>query len=264
MASARTWAFPIAVATAIALVVPATIAASSERRPTAPSPIFTWTGFYVGANFGHAWGANSAIQLSSANLVDLTTQHLGEASARGASGNAVARLNGLFAGGQIGYNWQFAEQFIAGLEADIQGAGVDGGGGLFNVTAAKSLPLAFAVTSASVRRNLEFISMLRGRFGFAATPTLLLYVTGGVAYGRARTRVELEQSLTPSNFDDVASEGERYRNLTGFAVGGGIEVALGINVSAKMEYLYYNLGVLLAQFSRAVLSRSHRGRNPLG
>lgn len=244
MASARTGAFPIAVATAIVLVVPAAIAASSERRHPAPSPIFTWTGFYVGANFGHAWGANSAIQLSATNLVDLTPHHFGEASARGASGSAVARLNGLFAGGQIGYNWQFAEQFIAGIEADIQGTGVDGGGGFTNVTAANSLPPAFAVTSASVRRNLEFISTLRGRFGFAATPTLMLYATGGVAYGRARTRVELEQSLTPSNFDDVASEGERYRNMTGFAVGGGIEMALGINVSAKMEYLYYNLGAL--------------------
>jgi opacity protein-like surface antigen len=216
-------------------------ARGAEATQEAPSPVFTWTGLYAGANFGHAWGANSAIRLHSTNLIDLTAAGFGRASAIGASGVADARLNGLLAGGQIGYNWQFAEQFVAGVEADIQGAGVDGGGGLAAVTAARLAP-ASAVTSASLRRNLEFIATLRGRLGYAATPTLLLYATGGVAHGRARAGMELEQSLTPSDLDDAAIAGERYRNLTGFAVGGGLEAALDDNVSAKLEYLYYHLG----------------------
>jgi opacity protein-like surface antigen len=216
---------------------------ATESRPSAPPPVFTWTGLYAGANFGHAWGSNSAIRLRSSSLVDLTAVGFGPASAIGASGVAKARLNGIFAGGQIGYNWQFAERFVVGVEADIQGAGVDGGGGLANVTAARVAP-ASAVTSALLRRNLEFIATLRGRFGYAVTPMLLLYATGGVAHGRARVGIELEQSLAPSDFDDAGIEGERYRNLTGFAVGGGLEAALGTNVSAKLEYLYYDLGTL--------------------
>lgn len=215
-----------------------------EAAQKAPSPVFTWTGLYAGGNFGHAWGANRAIRLGSANLLDLTAIGFGAASAAGASGVADARLTGLFAGGQIGYNWQFAEQFVLGVEADIQGAGADGGGGLANGTAARLAPPAFAVTGASLRRNLEFIATLRGRLGYAATPTLLLYATGGVAHGRARAGIELEQSLTPSALDDAEIDCERYRNLTGFAIGGGLEAALGPNVSAKLEYLFYDLGTL--------------------
>ena len=241
--------FRIAATTAIALalaVAPVLGAHPGAKKspPSAPPPVFTWTGLYAGANFGHAWGANGSLAALSTNLLDLTGAGFGAASALGASGVAGTRLNGLFAGGQIGYNWQFAEQFVVGVEADIQGAGVDGGGGLANVTTARLAPPAWAVTGASLQRNLEYIATLRGRLGYAATPTLLLYATGGVAHGRARAGIELEQSLTPSDFDDAAIEGERYRNLTGFAVGGGLEAALGTNVSAKFEYLYYNLGTL--------------------
>ncbi|WP_158497284.1 carbohydrate porin [Methylocystis sp. ATCC 49242] len=210
----------------------------------APPSVFTWTGLYAGANFGHAWASKNAIGLRSTNLVDLTTIGFGPASALSASGVADARLNGLFAGGQVGYNWQFAKQFVVGVEADIQGASVDGGGGLANVAAARLAPPAWAVTSASLRRNLEYIATLRGRFGYAATPTLLLYATGGIAHGRARAGIELEQSLTSSDFDDAEVEGEHYGNLMGFVIGGGLEAAFGRHVSGKLEYLYYDLGTL--------------------
>lgn len=239
----------MAAATAIALALSAAPASGDgldarKNGPSAPPPVFTWTGLYAGANFGHAWGANRSIGLLTANLVDLTPAGFGPAAAAGASGTAGARLAGMFAGGQIGYNWQFAESFVLGVEADIQGAGIDGGGGLANVTAARPAPPAAATTGAALRRNLEYFATLRARFGYAATPTLLLYATGGVAFGRARAGLALEQSLTPSDFDDAEIAGERYRNLTGFAVGGGLEAALGTNVSAKLEYLYYNLGTL--------------------
>jgi outer membrane immunogenic protein len=110
-------------ALAAAALAGARAALAAEDARKAPAPVFTWTGLYAGANFGHAWGGNRAIELGSANLLDLTAIGFGPASAAGASGVAHARLTGLFAGGQIGYNWQFAEQFVLGVEADIQGAG---------------------------------------------------------------------------------------------------------------------------------------------
>ena len=237
------------VLTFICLIFATTQTRGADALPqTAPSgspaPVFTWTGLYFGVNFGHAWQAQDAITLNSANLLDLTALGFGPASAAGASGNAPTRLNGLFAGGQIGYNWQFAERFVLGVESDLQGAGIDGGGGLANITAASFAPSAWSVTSALLNRNIEFLATLRGRLGFAATPTLLLYATGGAAYGRVRAGVELEQSLTPSAFDEATIEGERYRNLMGFTVGGGVEAALSTNVSVKLEYLYVNLGNL--------------------
>jgi opacity protein-like surface antigen len=235
-----------AATTAMALLladVPAA-RAGAAKAPPPPPPTFTWTGLYVGVNFGHAWGANRSISLDALNLLDLTGAGFGTASALGASGTAPARLDGLFAGGQLGYNWQFAEQFVAGFEADIQGAGLDGGGRLARVTPAPLAPPAAAVTGASLSRNLEYLATIRGRLGYAPAPAFLLYATGGVAYGGARARLELGQSLTPSPFGDAEIEGERYRNLTGFAVGGGLEAMLGTNVSAKLEYIYYDLGAL--------------------
>lgn len=222
---------------------------ATKGRPPAPPSVFTWTGLYVGVNFGHAWGANETISAASMNLFDATGAGFGPASALGASGSARARLHGLFAGGQIGYNWQFAERFVIGAEADLQGAGVDGGGGFGNVTPAGLAP-AWAVTGASLRRNLEYLATIRGRFGFAPTPATLLYATGGVAFGGAQAGVELGQSLTPSPYDDAGLEGDRYRNLTGFVVGGGVEAALGTNISAKLEYLYYSLGTLRLDSAR--------------
>ena len=70
----------------------------------------------------------------------LVNPHYGApASALGATGSVGTRLNGFFAGGQLGYNWQFSDRFVAGLEADLQGAGVRGGGSFTNLTPAANL-----------------------------------------------------------------------------------------------------------------------------
>lgn len=66
-------------------------------------PVFTWTGFYVGANAGYGWG----------NVNTNTFTSVGD-------------LDGFVGGGQIGYNYQMG-QFVLGLEADIQGADLSSG-----------------------------------------------------------------------------------------------------------------------------------------
>lgn len=206
---------------------------------SAPPPVFTWTGFYVGMNFGHAWTGSDPIAVASANLFDVTAGGFGPASALGASGVVRARLDDYYFGGQAGYNWQFTEKWVAGAEADIQGAGVRGGGGLANVTAA---PGGFAVTSATLRRSLEYFGTVRGRLGYAATPTILVYATGGLAYGGVNMTSAMAQSLTPTLLIADVAKGDHYENRVGWTIGGGAEMALGHNLSAKLEYLYYDLG----------------------
>ena len=212
----------------------------AQKAPPVPTPpVFTWTGFYVGMNFGHAWTGSDPIAVASANALDLTAGGFGQASGLGGSGVTRARLDDYYFGGQAGYNWQFAEKFVAGLEGDIQGAGVRGGGGLANVTAA---PGGFAVTSARLRRSLEHFGTVRGRFGYAVTPTILVYATGGLAYGGVNIISAMAQTLTPSTLFAKVAEGDRYENRLGWTIGGGAEMALGHNLSAKLEYLYYDLG----------------------
>ncbi|WP_353184340.1 outer membrane protein [Bosea sp. (in: a-proteobacteria)] len=69
-------------------------------------PVFTWTGFYVGANAGYGWG-----------------------NVNNSFGVSVGDLDGFVGGGQIGYNYQIG-QFVLGLEADIQGADLSSGNNL--------------------------------------------------------------------------------------------------------------------------------------
>src|SRR5262249_59128619 len=112
-------------------------------------------------------------------------------------------------GFQIGYNWQFSPLIVFGLEADIQGAAITSdrtaastgtatesfaGTSLFTKsvttpTSAEALQASFtnaAITSSgvnSITADLNWFGTVRGRLGYLITPNLLLYVTGGLAYG---------------------------------------------------------------------------------
>lgn len=102
-------------ASVAALGIVAAGAASAADLPSRKGPVeapiyvpaFTWTGFYVGANAGYAWGNVNADGI--ANIGD---------------------IDGFVGGGQVGYNYQMG-QFVLGLEADIQGADLSSGNNLF-------------------------------------------------------------------------------------------------------------------------------------
>lgn len=214
----------------------------SKKGPASAPPAFTWTGLYIGLNFGHTWTGSNPLGVTSANLYDAPATGFGAASALGASGVTSGRLDGFLSGGQAGYNWQFSEKFVAGLEADLQGAGVRGGGGFVN--GVSPVPGAFAVTSAALGRNLEYLGTVRGRLGYAVMPNLLVYATGGLAYGGANQTIALQQTLVPSVLFSRGLKGAQFDNLAGWTIGAGAEMALSRQLSAKLEYLYYDLGNL--------------------
>jgi opacity protein-like surface antigen len=223
------------------LIGPATGADPGAAKAPAPPPAFTWTGLYVGFNTGYTWTASDPITLSTINVYDKFAGGFGPASAAGASGVVNARLDGFFFGGQAGYNWQFAERLIVGLEADIQGAGVRGGGGQLSIYDA---PAGQVGTSFKLNRNLEFLGTARGRLGYAATPTLMAYVTGGLAYGGANLAAAMSQNLSPTTLLSDTVRRDHFDILTGWTVGAGAEMALTRNLSGRLEYLYYDLGQL--------------------
>lgn len=112
-------------------------------------PVFTWTGFYVGANAGYGWGNVNANGFTLTNTGD---------------------LDGFVGGGQVGYNYQIG-QFVVGLEADFQGADMSAGSNLFG---------------ASVKT--EYFGTVRARAG-VAFDRFLPYITGGWAYGNVKTSI---------------------------------------------------------------------------
>ena len=217
---------------------------SAKAPPVPPPAVFTWTGLYLGMDFGYTWSASPSITALSANLVDRSLLGWGAPSALSASGITSAKLDGFIAGGGLGYNWQFYDRLVAGVEADLQGAGVRGGGGLRNIVQDPGVLglSAFAVTGAKLNRNLEYLSTVRGRLGYAALPNLLVYATGGLAFGGVTESATIGQNLRPSFFGTSEAKGSAFENRTGFTVGAGVEYALTPALSAKVEYLYYDLG----------------------
>ena len=88
--------------------------------------------------------------------------------------------------------------------------------------------------------KLEWFGTFRGRGGVLVTPSVLLYVTGGLAYGSLQTEVGLS-GFTASGIP-VTAVASRSSDKFGWTVGGGIESMFYNNWSAKIEYLYMDLG----------------------
>jgi outer membrane immunogenic protein len=201
------------------------------------APVYgaAWTGFYVGVNGGYGWSANDS---------KLTTVNDGY----GGTGSKSFSTSGGFGGGQIGYNWQPASSggskdgpasspFVFGVEADIQGAGIDGSSALSFVDTNNN-PHA-AVPAASAGKNeLEWFGTVRGRIGYAWGPTLA-YFTGGFAFGGVKDALTLTDFSNPGNPTTKVSHNTTD---TGYVLGGGVEHLFSPRWSAKIEYQYIDLG----------------------
>jgi outer membrane immunogenic protein len=222
--------------------------------PPPPPPM--WTGFYVGLNAGGTWSESHSVSVSSfPGFCDVTRNgcgvfvpSYGAAMATAASFIAPSSSGGGFiGGGQVGYNYQFANNFVAGIEADIQGVASSGnnsniltgalGGSIFP---APGFPLS---SIAAVGRSIDYLGTVRGRLGYLVTPTLLAYGTGGLAYGGVHSSVDIVQSFfTDPSVTAAFGNGVFSDTRVGWTAGGGLEWMFWPNWSGKVEYLYYDLG----------------------
>ena len=132
-------------------------------NPPPPAPAYTWTGFYIGTNGG--FGGNQFQYPFSVGAIP----GLGLGATTGTS---ALNSSGFFGGGQVGYNWQFAPAWVAGVEADFDGADIEG----------KATTTANTFTG-NVGSTLDWFGTVRARVGYLVTPTALVYATGGWAYG---------------------------------------------------------------------------------
>jgi outer membrane immunogenic protein len=125
------------------------------KAPPAPyvSPVYDWTGFYIGINGG--WG-------NANNFWTLQTP-AGNFPEGGTNGN------GGTVGGQIGYRWQTGPA-VFGLEAQ---------GNWANLTA-QHTSIAAANAGFDNYSNLDAFGLFTGQIGYAWN-TVLLYAKGGAA-----------------------------------------------------------------------------------
>jgi outer membrane immunogenic protein len=206
-----------------------------KARPAPiPAPVYNWTGFYIGGNAGWVGSVNNDVRLTG---TDTGTGGFGSELADGTTPSVFReRYSGFLGGGQIGYNWQFAN-WVAGLEADIAGADASASSTQVNLPQPPFPPRATITTTVS--NKLDYLGTVRGRLGVLVGQPFLLYVTGGLAYGKTEVGVS---SVCPTcgparNLATVSGP-----TNFGWTVGAGAEWMFAANWSAKAEYLYFDLG----------------------
>jgi outer membrane immunogenic protein len=126
--------------------------------------------------------------------------------ASGDLSNSGLEPAGFVGGLNAGANWQWGN-VVFGLETDISYSGVDDG-------------------ISGYKWELDWYGTTRARLGYA-WDRFLPYLTGGVAYGRGTYTIWGEKADA---------------NHVGWTIGAGVEGAITQNWSAKVEYLYVDLG----------------------
>jgi outer membrane immunogenic protein len=221
-----------------ALAVPAMAAdmAPAPMMYKAPVPVpvaCAWCGLYIGVNLG--WAGSSSDNLTNTGT-DSGLGGLGNALNNGRIPATVGmNNNGFIGGGQIGYNWQIAPAWVAGLEADFDGLGKSSNTATFAFPgSAASVPFTSTFTS-----GLDTLGTVRGRIGYLWTPALLAYATGGLAYGETKLGSTWScPTCAPVGALALTSTGYS----TGWTVGAGLEWQFLPRWSVKAEYLYVDLG----------------------
>jgi high affinity Mn2+ porin len=184
---------------AAAFGAPAAAADMAVKSP-AMNAVYTWTGFYVGGHFGYGDGS------------------LGPGTNPfPAQGVFFPRsITGANGGFQVGYNHQFTNRFVLGVEADV--------------TFPDALDLVRRPPTA-YDTSLDYVGTVRGRIGYAFG-AWMPYLTGGFAWGHSQVRIN-------DDGGNAISEPGQYQ--TGWTVGAGAEFALSGNWTAKVEYDYIDL-----------------------
>jgi outer membrane immunogenic protein len=205
----------------VAVVLPALACAAAENargeEMIAP-PAFTWRGFHVGASFGGGLAPRPGA--------------MGFRNGLGSLPDALWSLpgggGGVLGGVQAGYDYAFGP-LVLGVEADWQAAGLGGGS---RAIGGGAEPLAFLAT----RSAIDWFGTLRGRVGYSVLPRLLVYGSGGLAYGGGG------DLLTYSDAEGREAESVKNTTRLGFSVGGGFEWAFRPAWSVRLDYLYVDLG----------------------
>jgi opacity protein-like surface antigen len=201
-----------------------------------------WTGFYVGGFAGAAAGRTD-IGFVGAPLV--------------IAGERPWVVGGL-GGFEGGYNYQFSNNWVLGVEGDVGAANVHGGrtAGASDGLSVTGLSTGFSPAFFTIQDKTNWMATATGRVGYAWGRTLI-YAKGGVAFEDSSTTVNCiygpsgQSPLVPGpgfrsclNQAGAVTSGfsTPWYTRVGWTVGYGTEFDLGKNWSAKAEYDYLSFG----------------------
>lgn len=231
----------------VALAVAATVVAApvyAADLPVAPSyyppaaalppAMYNWTGIYVGGNVGGGLLSDSISQASTtATTVNLT-------------GSQSAHPAGIIGGAQLGANYQF-DKLVVGAEGAWSASNLSGYGISAAAPPAAGPFAGLGITQERNTSNPLWLATVSGRLGYAANDWLF-YAKGGGAW----LHVQYIQDLLGSGSTLVSQS--IGVNRTGFVAGGGIEYGMTENLSARLEYDFYDFDTKTIQFAATPLN----------
>lgn len=207
---------------------------SRKFAPVAPVvPVFTWTGFYVGLNAGASWSHGST------GIAAPAAGWFNTINVNGAWRKSEDNVN--FTGGaQAGYNYQTGG-LVLGVETDFNYANIESKRDGFGRVVAG--PFANEQTFAA-KTKVEWFGTVRARLGFTPMERLMVFGTGGLAYGNVKVSAAETDRFLFNGAAVVTNTWHGSKNDTrvGWTLGAGAEYALTNNLSLKAEYLYVDLG----------------------
>src|SRR5262249_43103207 len=136
-------------------------AADMALKAPAPTPVVappSWTGWYAGV---HAGVNYQGVEATYGPVFPSNCIGCGEIG----GGNAF----GFIGGGPIGYNYQFAPAWVAGVEATISG--------LSGKATAPPQFVSAGLKGNGVEGQITWLATLRGRVGWLMDPGTLIYGT---------------------------------------------------------------------------------------
>jgi outer membrane immunogenic protein len=181
-------------------------------------------GLYVGANVGGAWSRdNATLSFPDAlSFYDPLTVNTG-------SGAVIGGI-------QEGFNWQFAPAWVWGIEADW--SFTDAGRTLSQQLTVRGVTDPFSNSSLSTK--LDWLGSARNRLGYLITPSMMVYGTGGVAWGKIAYSGSV--SLNDACCGYVYSANTSFsRTAVGWTAGAGLEWMITDHWLLRGEYLFYDL-----------------------
>jgi len=204
-------------AAAAVLLATTALGSAADLSVKAPyissAPVWSWTGFYIGAHAGAGWGTTES------TLDSITVAGVPALLGVGLPIAQNSR-SGFLGGGQVGYNYQ-SGWAVFGVQADIAGLDVKG-----------TTP---CLTVLSCTAKSHWLATATGRIGGVVADRTLVHVKGGAAW------LNTTHSLAVPALGGGAgifTGSSADSNAFGWLLGFGAEYAFSPNWSAFIEYDY--------------------------
>jgi len=203
----------------------ADMAVKAPPAPAPTTPVFSWTGFYVGGQIGGAWGHDNGIIDPPDVFIPFNI-------------NASGGIGGFHAG----YNYQVG-QWVVGVEGSVDWAKLN-----------KTFDVGICtVFCADATTKADTQGSIRGRVGIAVDRALF-YATGGVAVAQIT-----------NTYDTTTAFGGGFASLSherdGWTAGGGFDYAVTNNWSLLAEYRYSDFGTFIDRSSVAFFPATNVSRH---